>query len=219
MIASLFDEPVAVHTARLDEEPPSVFGEESAYLEAMKDSRRREFSHGRAAARSALHRLGVPPGPIPRDAQRVPVWPEGFVGSITHCDGFIAAAVAPTSRVLGLGIDAECIGRVDHELTRSICTPTEEARLMGFNQTAKLDWRTLVFSAKESFYKAWYPSTRTPLGFTEVELMLQPDESTFVITVGSEKAGLAPWGATATGKYVVGERHIVTGVVVPVRSR
>ena len=219
MIASLFDDSVAVHTASLDQEPVPVLGEESAYLEAMRQSRKREFSHGRASARSALHRLGVAAGPIPRDDQRVPVWPEGFLGSITHCDGFVAAAVAPVSRVVGLGIDAECIGRVDSTLTRSICSPEEEAHFLGFDHIAKLDWRTLVFSAKESFYKAWYPATRTPLGFTEVELLLLPDESRFVITVGLEKAGLAPWGATASGRYIVGENHIVTGVVVPAGRR
>ncbi len=218
MIESLFDDAVAIHLADPDTEPGPVMGAESGYLEAMRPSRLREFSAGRSSARLALARLGSPAVPILRDEQRVPIWPEGFVGSITHCDGFCAAAVARVSQVAALGIDAECLSRFDPDLSRSICSPEEEAHFRSLEAVLQMDWRTLVFSAKESFYKAWYPNTRTPLGFTEVDLHLTPGDSTFLITVMGEKGDLAPWGATASGSYVVGAHHVVTGVAVPVRS-
>lgn len=35
-----------------------------------------------------------------------PAWPDGVVGSMTHCDGYRAAAVANAGEVRGVGIDA-----------------------------------------------------------------------------------------------------------------
>lgn len=69
--------------------------------------RQREFATARSCARTALARLGVPPVPVLASPRGAPRWPAGVVGSITHCDGYRAAAVAYTRDVVSLGIDAE----------------------------------------------------------------------------------------------------------------
>ncbi|MXM68985.1 hypothetical protein GR925_37740 [Streptomyces sp. HUCO-GS316] len=68
------------------------------------DGRPREFATGRACARRALEALGVAePGPVLREPGGAPWWPPGVRGSITHCPGYRAAAVADADDALALG--------------------------------------------------------------------------------------------------------------------
>ncbi|WP_442812969.1 hypothetical protein OG930_28490 [Streptomyces sp. NBC_01799] len=53
----------------------------------------------------------MPTAPIPPSPFGAPVRPPGVVGSITHCTGYRAAAVALRARVLSVGIDAEPVHR------------------------------------------------------------------------------------------------------------
>ncbi|MBX6384282.1 MAG: 4'-phosphopantetheinyl transferase, partial [Microbispora sp.] len=85
----------------------TLLPEERPFIAQAVDRRRREFVTGRHCARLALARIGVPPGPIPRGERGAPVWPAGTVGSITHCSGYRAAAVAPAHLARAIGIDAE----------------------------------------------------------------------------------------------------------------
>jgi len=84
-----------------------LFPEELRSLGRAVDKRRREFTTGRACARAALSQLGIGPTAIPGGARGQPLWPPGIVGSITHCRGYCACAVARAERVVSLGIDAE----------------------------------------------------------------------------------------------------------------
>jgi 4'-phosphopantetheinyl transferase EntD len=144
------------------------------------EKRRREFAAGRAAARAALEMLGAPHSPIPANADRTPRWPEGFSGSITHCDGFCGAATARSHDMAGLGFDAETATQLPRELERRICTPEELAGFGGMAERAGLSWPKLAFSAKEAFYKCFFPLTRTHLNFLDVAIS---------VTVGEDGGG------------------------------
>lgn len=68
---------------------------EAAVVERAVGERRREFGTVRHCARQALQRIGLPDAiPILPDADGVPGWPSGVVGSMTHCEGYRAAVVA-----------------------------------------------------------------------------------------------------------------------------
>ncbi|QEM80295.1 4'-phosphopantetheinyl transferase family protein [Halomonas binhaiensis] len=135
--------------------------------------RRREFTAGRACARAALARLGVTPRPLLCDADRVPQWPPGTTGSITHCDGYCAAAVAWQAKVRGVGIDAEVLTPLGKEV-ELICSPAE---LQGGVQAGlpAAFVANVIFSAKESFYKCYYPLARQFLEFSDVEIIVIDD--------------------------------------------
>jgi len=150
--------------------------------------RQAEFVAGRLCAMEALRAAGcidvVPPG---IHADRSPVWPEGFVGSITHAEGFASAAVAPCSRVRGIGIDSE---RIMNEATAAetaavIVSEAEQSILLesGPNGISRAQRVTLVFSAKESVYKCLYPLTGLPLDFLDLSLE-EIDWDTRVIELG-----------------------------------
>lgn len=165
----------AAYGTELDDAP--LFPEEAGAVAKAVAKRRAEYAAGRACARSALSALGIPPGPILRDTDRgAPLWPEGVVGSITHCDGYRAAAVARTPEILTLGIDAEPHGPLpDGVLDVIVATAHERAALADLTARApQVRWDRLLFSAKETVYKAWYPFHRRMLDFKSAELLFTP---------------------------------------------
>jgi enterobactin synthetase component D len=135
--------------------------------------RRAEFFYGRLCAKAALAAIGTP-GQVSVGAQREPRWPAAVVGSISHSDTIAAAAVAPAGVCGGVGIDlAERIAAdgVD-ELIGIVVSKREHGYLasLGAQQDIAL-CLTVVFSAKETFFKAVYSLVREYFDFDAVEVV------------------------------------------------
>jgi 4'-phosphopantetheinyl transferase EntD len=167
VIERLVPEAVAVASTRgdLPAELPAV---EQAVVGRAVATRRREFATGRACARLALRRLGVDAVAIPAGERGEPVWPAGVVGSITHCRGYRACAVAKADEVLALGVDAEVHEPLPVGVLEQVAFGRERA--MAVDRAAGVHLDRLLFSAKEAVYKVWFPLTRRWLGFEDVEL-------------------------------------------------
>jgi 4'-phosphopantetheinyl transferase EntD len=129
-----------------------------------------EFAAGRACAHRALAALGCAPAPLPKGENRSPVWPHGITGSITHTHGHCAAAAAWRQDIMSIGIDAEIIGRVGEDMLRLICTTAERERLAALNHDQRAEAATLIFSAKEAFYKCQSSAGGELPGFQHVAL-------------------------------------------------
>jgi enterobactin synthetase component D / holo-[acyl-carrier protein] synthase len=180
MIESLLPPAVMAVEAFDDGEPAPLFPEEEAAVARAVDKRRYEFATGRRCARLALERLGVPAGPVPVGSNREPLWPAGVVGSITHCAGYRAAAVARAGEVTGVGIDAEPHEALPDGLLTTVARPAEVAHLADLGRRhPEVAWDRLLFCAKEAVYKVWYPVTRRWLGFEEAEVVFDPTTGTF----------------------------------------
>ena len=123
------------------------------------------FSSGRRVAREALRIIGVVDWPIVRQG-RAPVWPSDVVGGIAHSRTLALAATARTTAFSGIGVDIETPSRVTPRLAERVLTPTERTRL------PTPEWRTALFSAKESVYKAVNPQTGEYLALGDVEITL-----------------------------------------------
>ena len=180
MISRLFVDPVVTVTATDAMWSGELHPEEAACIPRALAKRRREFTAGRLCARAALEKLGVHDFPLVVGKQRVPVWPAGVVGSISHCEGYCGVAVAPRGEVLGIGLDAERADPLESELLARICSGLEierNARLPAGRGAP--DPGKLTFCAKEAFYKCYYPLTGTFLGFKDVEVELDPGQSRF----------------------------------------
>ncbi|WP_406135964.1 4'-phosphopantetheinyl transferase [Streptomyces sp. NBC_01089] len=162
------------------EAAPLLPGEEELVARAVP-SRRAEFATARACARAALARLGVAPAAILSGARGEPLWPAGIVGAMTHCAGYRAAAVARASGVVSLGMDAEPHLPMPGDGELRLVTVDEERRHLPELAARNPDvcWDRLLFSAKESVYKAWYPITGRWLGFDEAVITPDPDTGTF----------------------------------------
>lgn len=107
MIERLLPAPVASVQARDEPLEIELLPEEQRLLDGAVEKRRREFVTGRACARRALQKLGLPATAIARGPRGEPLWPPAVVGSITHCRRYTASAVARASDLVAIGIDAE----------------------------------------------------------------------------------------------------------------
>ncbi|WP_448760478.1 4'-phosphopantetheinyl transferase family protein [Actinomyces oricola] len=160
-----------------EEEVTASFAQEERLVATATSGRRSEFFGGRACARRALRGFGVPDAPIGRIGRR-PVWPDGFVGSITHCSGYRAAAVARARDLVALGIDAEPNAALPRNVLRLIASTAERDALAELPDAGP-HWDRLLFSAKESVFKAWSPVMDTQLGFKEAEIEIDPAAGRF----------------------------------------
>jgi 4'-phosphopantetheinyl transferase EntD len=214
-IRSLFPEPILALTAPEggEAEEAGLHPEETACVARAGAKRRREFAAGRAAARRALAQLGIDGFALLPDAARVPRWPEGVVGSISHCAGCCGVAVARRGRILSLGLDVERAGPLEDELLARICTPGERERARRLAPPEGVDWGKLVFSAKESAYKCYFPLARTLLGFHDMEIEFSADASRFSARLLREGAPSAGGARRFEGRAAWTRDLVCSGVV------
>ncbi len=163
-----------------------LFPEETAAIARATPARIREFALGRRCAREALALLDGPRVAIPMGRFRDPVWPFGYIGSITHSRGFCAAVVARVAsdhgKVLGIGIDCEPAAPLPEELPGLVCSP-EECAWMSHHRHDGVPWDRLFFCAKESVYKALFPATHRFLEFRDVSVRFDSERRSFEVSV------------------------------------
>lgn len=201
--------------ADLQPEPDDpLFPEEVEHVARAVPKRLREFALGRACARRAIAALGLPAAPLPANEDRSVRWPDAVWGSITHTEGLCAAVAARRDALRGLGIDAEVRGRVTEKLWDHIASSAEIRWFRAAPDASTAAERaTLLFSAKEAFYKAQYCVTRTYVGFHEVELRFEGDGE-FRVVLQNDIADRFARGTTFLGRYVQLAGHVVTGLVI-----
>jgi 4'-phosphopantetheinyl transferase EntD len=197
---------------------PPLFPAEEALMARAVDKRRREFTTVRHCARAALARLGLDPVPVVHGPRGAPLWPDGVVGSLTHCRGYRAAVLGRAGDFATIGIDAEPHEPLPPEVVDRVTRPGERARLADLGRRhPDVHWDRVLFSAKESVYKAWFPLTGRWLDFAEAEVVMDPTDRTFtahLLVPGPDVAGVTL--AVLPGRYGVAGGYIVTAVTLPV---
>jgi 4'-phosphopantetheinyl transferase EntD len=221
--------PPQAELAEVFEDPPVVdlFPEERALIAlATSDERRREFATVRMCARTALARLRVAPvrvlprGGVEAWARHAPSWPDGIVGSMTHCQGYRAAAVARDDVLASLGIDAEPHAPLPAGVIGGVALPDERRHLARLARShPQVAWERVLFSAKESVYKAWFPLTGRWLGFLDCAVAPDPDSGTFTAALrvpGPVVAGARVDRFTGRWRVLEGQGHELVGTAVAV---
>jgi 4'-phosphopantetheinyl transferase EntD len=207
--------PPWVASAEAFDDPPGVmlFPEEEAVIARAVSKRRREFTTARHCARQALAQLGLPPVPILPGERRAPEWPKGVVGSITHCAGYRAAAVS--LEALTIGIDAEPHEPLPDGVLTAVALQEERDAMARLDD--QIHWERLLFSAKESVYKAWFPLTRRWLGFEEAHITLAPSGTfTARLLVPGPLVGDRELTGFA-GRWLVADGLVITAIALPGR--
>ena len=217
MIEEILPPEVATAEAFDDAAPAVLFPAEEAAIARAVPKRRSEFATGRACARAALAKLGLPPSPIVPGPRGAPQWPAGVAGSITHCAGYRASAVAYLKDVAGIGLDAEPNAPLPDGVLERIAVPQERAWLPELAAAVPgVSWDRLLFCAKESVYKAWFPLTRRWLGFEQAAITVDPRAGAFTAELlepavaldGRRLAGFA-------GRWLARDGLVLTAITVP----
>jgi 4'-phosphopantetheinyl transferase EntD len=167
--------PSTVAAAEMYDDPADLvpLPEEEPLVARSVAKRRNEFVTVRYCARKALGELGLPPVPILKGDKGEPCWPDGVVGSLTHCDGFRGAVVGRRAEVRSVGIDAEPHDVLPKGVLDAISLPAERVELEDL--PGELHWDRILFCAKEATYKAWFPLTHRWLGFEDAHITFTVD--------------------------------------------
>jgi 4'-phosphopantetheinyl transferase EntD len=192
-------------------------------IEKAVEKRRVEVTNARTCARRALAGLGLghERTAILRGAKGQPLWPDGVVGSMTHTKGYYAAAVAESAKVRSVGIDAEEHGELPAGVLRHIAFGAELSWIAAADSSA-VWWERLLFSAKESVYKAWFPLTGRWLGFEDAALEFTADPADR--TTGTFRARILVDGTTTDGgpplteldgRFLVRGGYVLTAIALP----
>jgi 4'-phosphopantetheinyl transferase EntD len=217
VIERLLPASVAAVEAHDDPLDAVLFPAEQAAVERAVAGRRTEFTTVRSCARAALRQLGLPATPIVPGRRGAPGWPAGVVGSMTHCAGYRAAAVALGRDMISLGIDAEPNAALPPGVLSLVARPEERAWLA--EQAVAwpgVHWDRLLFSAKESVYKAWFPLTGRWLDFHEASIATDPSAGSFtagLLVPGPVLAGRALTGFA--GRFLVADGLVLTAIALP----
>ncbi|WP_338493618.1 4'-phosphopantetheinyl transferase superfamily protein [Streptomyces sp. SJL17-4] len=214
MLAEILPASVACAERFDDLEPVTPYPEEEAVVARAAAGRRDSFHTVRLCARQAMAELGTPAAPILPGPKGEPLWPDGLVGSMTHCAGYRGAVAAPATALTGLGIDAEPHGPLRPGVLEYVTLPAERERLAHLARThPSTHWDRLLFSAKESVYKVWYPLTRKWLDFDEADITLHPNGhfTARLLVPGLEVAGRRI--PTLPGRWHVAHNIALTAAV------
>ena len=173
---------------------------EAAAMRHAVPKRRAEFFAGRIAAHRAMQALGHPPAPVLMGEDRAPIWPEGLVGSISHCRDACVALVARAAQYRSLAVDIEPDSDLPEDVIELVCLPEERLRLARLPEAERARMARLIFSAKEATYKLQYPVAGKPLEFSDVEIVVDVLNKRFEAHVAPP---LAPAFATQvlTGRF------------------
>jgi 4'-phosphopantetheinyl transferase EntD len=210
LIADIVPAGVAV-VERFGEPAAKPWPEELALIEGAVEKRQQEFLTGRECARGALARLGHAEALIPIGTRREPLWPMGVVGSITHCDGYCAAAAGENRKLHSIGIDAELDRPLPEGVLRLVATQPELEMIARSDLNLNAD--ALLFSMKESVFKACYPLTGRRLDFRDFMVIIDPARQAFGTRRSSTDRMNGSKIADFTGRYMVTGGLICTTAV------
>jgi len=211
--------PSAVIAVEASEDPADIVlcpAEEAAVGQAV-EKRRREFTTARACVREAFSQLGLPHAAVTNGAHGEPHWPLSVVGSITHCDGYRACAIARSADIATIGIDAE----PHAPLPEGVLPDIADAQELSWLSTRRreipdMHWDRLLFSAKESVYKAWFPVAKRWLGFEDALVTVDASAQTFTARLLVPGPSVGDRRLTGfSGRWLIRDGLVLTAIALP----
>ena len=159
---------------QMDDHTDALIGSEFEFLANKRGQSAKAFVSGRRCVRALQKQLNLSQFELP-GGEFGPIWPNELVGSISHSRELAAATILRDA--VSVGIDIECQRRLKVDAVRRVATKEEYSR---YSVVPNFDW-TLLFSAKESVFKAFSPLARRYIGFQEVELLLDVATQSFSV--------------------------------------
>lgn len=222
-----------------------LLDDEAAAISQAILSRRQQYAAGRLCVRRSLAqldpdaRVGFESFALCNDDERVPVFPAGIVGTITHTKWWAAAAVARTNQVRSVGLDIEPSTPLKANLFSHVMTapeletfaaipddaneadPANEADDPGDgandDETTPLAHQRgrlakLLFSAKECAYKCQFMISRQFYGFHGMRVELDLERNTFDAIYLRDAAPFVT-GDVLRGRFLFDHGYVMTSMV------
>ncbi|MEH6404714.1 MAG: 4'-phosphopantetheinyl transferase superfamily protein [Sneathiella sp.] len=221
MLSNLFPEYVSVSFGALHtNEELLKYYPLPVQLQKAKVSRQLEFLSGRFFAKKALTKLGHKDAndPIPIKENRAPVWPHNVVGSISHTDIFVGAAVANASDALGIGFDIEHIfsKKIKDQIQDLVSDVSEWNNIRSNRALDDCLKLTLIYVAKEAIYKCLSPITQIFFGFHDVEILeIDLNKSNFKAKIVKNLHPTLELDLELKGNFIIDRNTVYGGLIFP----
>ncbi len=190
----------------------SPYPEEEAFIKKASPARKQEFTAGRLCARKALNRFGMKNFPVLVGENREPLWPPGIIGSISHCKGFCGVVMARRGPIISIGLDVEPLEPLTADVLGLVCTPNEKEWILSGTGSHSQLWSKLIFSAKESAFKCYFPLSQTFLDFQDVEVRVNPGNNSFTVSLRVPPPSTLPGVRVLNGRFASNRGYVFTGV-------
>lgn len=208
-----FSTGVALETANITDQTEVLFPEERAVVRSSPQHRRAEFSTARMCARSALARLGGPQASLPAGPHGGPDWPQGYIGSLSHCHDAAVALVAKERHFASVGVDIEGVSPIPGRLAERIATAAEQTMLAQLSRTEpSVSWTLVLFSAKESAYKCYSQAASQRISLRDISIQVDINGSLLVWWVGTQSELSVGHAVPMKGLWTATSAHVVTVV-------
>ncbi len=208
----LFNKNIKFKASKISDIDGILLEEEKVIVEKAVSKRICEFTAGRVSARQLLNDFGYFDFPILSGKDRSPIWPREIAGSISHTADFCLVALGRKHEIYSIGIDVEQRYRLKKSLWRILFNENEKNQLNQYHENERQDFATLIFSAKESFFKYQYPITKSWVGFQDVEVELDKKNLNFTLTVLHENLTQIKYGSFLKGRYLFEGDKIITTI-------
>ncbi|SDL53372.1 4'-phosphopantetheinyl transferase EntD (siderophore biosynthesis) [Maridesulfovibrio ferrireducens] len=176
--------------------------------------RQAEFCGGRVCAHQALKQLGMADSAILQNKDRSPRWPDNVTGSISHTQGYCAAAVAKKDDIEGVGLDVELDSPLDWKLSELICSPQELIWLSSYPLSERSKLAKIFFSTKEAAFKCQFPITQEFIDYAQAEITLDFNELSFNVIVTHKSPEVSLVCSKIHGRYEVKNGFILSGATI-----
>ena len=187
-----------------------VFPEEELIVANAVEKRKKEFRGGRHSARDALKQLGFSSCSILQGSNREPLFPQLVSGSISHCDDFCVSACALSKDFESVGIDCEKVAIISPEMYSLLFTKNE---ILSIKQDP-LILPILIFSAKESLFKCFFPLQKEYFDFLDIEITFDQKVGRFSYRQAPQAKIKTPTYSSFEGFYVYDNIHALTACYV-----
>ncbi|NQZ20700.1 MAG: 4'-phosphopantetheinyl transferase superfamily protein [Colwellia sp.] len=179
------------------------------------EKRQSEFLAGRMMARSALALLNDDKFTVDIGENRSPVWPNNIVGSISHSAEMALCIVSDkcACRYVGCDIEPFITCTTQSEISNSIINSDEKTLIKNSQLESGVAF-TLIFSAKESLFKALYPYVKCYFDFRDAEVFdIDTHKNEFKIKIIKGLSCDLSEGTQFSGHYTLNEKHVITFII------
>jgi len=146
---------------------------------------------------------------------RSPRVPRGYTATITHSGELCAAAAVKKGEIEAIGIDVEEHSALEPNIVKMILVPNEQMMINDLPSRGGVHWAKVIFSAKESFYKAYFQIAEQYLDYLEAEFFIEPVNQSLSchLLIPSPVSNLE--GRTFQGKYEIVDDYVFTAFAIP----
>lgn len=188
---------------------------EEELIQKAVAKRKREFRAGRHCAHALLEEAGVQCNALLKGRQREPAWPHGWVGSISHSNELCVVAIAPSALYSGIGLDVEQASALGEDIVDLICSPAEQDQLtrqtlLSGQEFASAPLSKVIFSAKESIHKVYFPLNYHTLDFLDARVELDAGNGSFTAEILKPEPNPIVPIKSLEGKFCIENHYVAT---------